>query len=1053
MSRVYLARDRRLGRRIVVKLLAPELASGVSAERFEQEILLAAGLQHPHIVPLLAAGEVAGLPYFTMPFIEGQSLRRRLEHDGPLPVPDTVRLLGEVASALAYAHARGLIHRDIKPDNVLLSPGGAMVTDFGVAKALRAATTGISATPAMSGLTAAGFALGTPAYMAPEQAVGDPATDARADLYAFGAMAYECLAGSVPFPGRSAPAMIAAHLTEPPPPLQGRRPDLPPVLSALIMQCLAKHPDDRPSSAESVVAVLDQVRSGKWGAAVRSPVPAAGANATTAVTPATASRPAARWRGYLAVAIGAVALVVLAAVVRSRRGASAAPVPPVPPAAPIPSAAAASAVLRIAVLPFENIGDSSDAYFADGVADAVRGKLAELRSLEVIARASSVPYAGTKARPADVARDLGVRYLLTGTVRWAKQPGGVSRVLVAPELVAMRANAAPATEWSERFDAPVTDVFRVQADIAGRVAQALGLRLGGAEAQQLAARPTTDIAAYDAYLRAEAFTRRFESGEYDMTDSTIKYYRDAVGRDSNFARAWAGLAGAQSVNFINSSRPAGGAGPIHAVLRRVERLAPDAPETDYLRAQVAYNVDADTAKAFAAIRAGLARYPANAKIVEFAGVLQAQVGQFDAALAYAKREMELDPKSTAPVALAGQWAVMARRYAEARPLLDRTEQMQPDNPDPPGLRVASFLGEGDVAGARRTLAQAQRRFSGDRFTQSALRWAGAPWLLDTAQRRIILGASLAGFDGFATGRALTHMDIHDLEGDSATGRRWVDSVLAALPADERALGKSNAFPPLVRAIVLSRMGRHDSALVEAAEALRRSDADRIGFIDPDVRLGVAQLLMRAGRKDEAVARLEEVLRAQYMVSAAWLAVDPTWTPLHGSSEVRSAHPAPLKLGGVTQTAGCSRATTFACRAKHRHDPTLEPPQVGEPPMGNAAVGRIRHAVAPHHHHDVGVAAHVLDLRRQRRVPDPAGPEQRQRPLLVVHEVERRVDGEIVGPQPVERRDVRGEKGDAVLLLARPDLLLPGSAHRISFAGVPLRPHSYRPPDRPTARSG
>ena len=267
----------------------------------------------------------------------------------------------------------------------------------------------------------------------------------------------------------------------------------------------------------------------------------------------------------LAVAIGAIALIALVAVVRSRRGTPAGAGPPTAPA---------SAALRIAVLPFENIGDSSDAYFADGVADAVRGKLAELRSLEVIARGSSVPYAGTKARPADVARDLGVRYLLTGTVRWAKQADGVSRVLVAPELVAMRANAAPATEWSERFDAPLTDVFRVQADIAGRVAQALGLRLGVAEAQQLAARPTTDIVAYDAYLRAEAFTRRFESGDMPVTDSAIKYYREAVGRDSNFARAWAKLAGAQSVNFINSGRPAGGAAPIHAILARVDAWRP-----------------------------------------------------------------------------------------------------------------------------------------------------------------------------------------------------------------------------------------------------------------------------------------------------------------------------------------------------------------------------------------------------------------------------------------------------------------------------------------------
>jgi serine/threonine-protein kinase len=857
MSRVYLARDRRLGRHIVVKLLAPDLASGVSADRFEQEILLAAGLQHPHIVPLLAAGEAGGLPYFTMPFIEGESLRRRLDQSGPLPVVEAVRLLGQVASALAYAHARGLIHRDIKPDNVLLSPGGAMVTDFGVAKALRAAT--VSAAGPTTGLTAAGFALGTPAYVAPEQAVGDPDTDARADIYAFGAMAYECLTGSIPFPGRSAPAMIAAHLTEPPPALQERRPDLPPALSALVMQCLAKQPDQRPTSADAVGAVLEKVRSGEWG---RSVPP-------TVVTPTVGPNPAGQQRRLRVAVLLAVALVGLVAFALSRRGASAAPT----------QAVAAPTGVRIAVLPFENIGDSSDAYFAGGVADAVRGKLAGLRTLEVIARGSSVPYVGGNVRPADVARDLGVRYLLTGTVRWAKQPDGVKRVQVAPELVAVRPDGPPSTEWSESFDAPLTDVFRVQADIAGRVAQALGVRLGVGDAQQLADRPTSDIEAYDAYLRGEAFTRRMEAGDVPMADSAIKYYREALTRDSTFARAWARLAGAESVNFINSGRPAGGAAPIRAILARVEGLAPDAPETAYLRSQVAYNVDADTAKAFATSRAALEQFPGNGEMVQFASVLQFQVGRFDAALAYAKRGLQLDPKSTALAFMAGMSAVMARRYAEARPLLARSESMQPGNPDVWGLRVASYLGEGDLEATRRTLGEAQRRLSTDGFTQAVLRWNIGLWTLDSAERRIVLAASPAGFDGFPVGLALAHVDIHDLEGDSTAGDRWADSALAVLPATERMVGESNPFLPLIRAALLSRKGRHDRAVTRASEALRRSEADRIGHIDPAIRLGVAQVLMRAGRKDEAVARLEEVLRAQYMVSAQWLAIDPTWAPL------------------------------------------------------------------------------------------------------------------------------------------------------------------------------
>ena len=221
--------------------------------------------------------------------------------------------------------------------------------------------------------------------------------------------------------------------------------------------------------------------------------------------------------------------------------------------------------------------------------------------------------------------------------------GGRSRPTVrvacssSPELVEIGADKVPATEWSDRFDAALTDVFQVQADIAGRVTQALGLRLGVAEAQQIATRPTDDIVAYDAYVRAEGFNQRFQAGEQAVTDSAIKYYQEAVARDSSFARAWAKLAGAQSVNFINSGRPRGGALPIHAMLERVERLAPNAPETAFLQAQVAYNVDGDTATAFAVIRRGLEQFPNNGEILQFAGVLRFQVGEFDAALAYAKR--------------------------------------------------------------------------------------------------------------------------------------------------------------------------------------------------------------------------------------------------------------------------------------------------------------------------------------------------------------------------------------------------------------------------------
>jgi len=260
MSRVFVAVETSLGRQVVVKVLLPELAAGVSVDRFRREIQLAAQLQHPHIVPLLSAGESEGLPFFTMPFVTGESLRARLYRDRELPVPEAIRMMRDVASALDYAHGRGIVHRDIKPDNVLLTHGVAVVTDFGVAKALTASAGGQHA-----GITSMGVTLGTPTYMAPEQASADPAMDHRVDVYAFGVMAYEMMTGSPPFTGRSPQAVLGAHLVSLPEPVTNHRPGLPPVLAGLIMRCLQKHAADRPQTAGELIIMLDTLTTPSGG--------------------------------------------------------------------------------------------------------------------------------------------------------------------------------------------------------------------------------------------------------------------------------------------------------------------------------------------------------------------------------------------------------------------------------------------------------------------------------------------------------------------------------------------------------------------------------------------------------------------------------------------------------------------------------------------------------------------------------------------------------------------------------------------------------------------
>ena len=265
MSRTYLALEHALNRRVVVKVLAPELLAGISVERFRREVLLAAQLQHPHVVPVLAAGDVGGLPWFTMPYVDGDSLRRRLEA-GPIGTGEIISVLRDVARALAYAHAHGIVHRDIKPDNVLLSAGSATVTDFGIAKAITAARTGGDGR--QTTLTQVGTSIGTPTYMAPEQAAADPDADHRVDLYAFGVMAYELIAGQPPFQGSTPARLLAAHMTESPRDLRSIRAEVPAALAELIMACLAKDPDGRPQQAKALVRVLETVTTSGDAAAV-----------------------------------------------------------------------------------------------------------------------------------------------------------------------------------------------------------------------------------------------------------------------------------------------------------------------------------------------------------------------------------------------------------------------------------------------------------------------------------------------------------------------------------------------------------------------------------------------------------------------------------------------------------------------------------------------------------------------------------------------------------------------------------------------------------------
>ena len=623
MSRVFVAHETALGRQVVVKVIAPGLAEGLSAERFAREVKLAARLQQANIVPVLTAGEAGGLPYYTMPFVRGESLRARLTTGVRLPMAEAVSILRDTARALAYAHAEGIVHRDIKPENILLSGGAAVVTDFGIAKALSASRTQ-GEIPTAATITQAGGSIGTPAYMAPEQAVGE-AVDHRADLYAWGVMAYELLAGAHPFGRHTSPQrLIAAHLTEMPPALAGKSPEVPPPLAALVMRCLAKAPDDRPPTAAELVRDLEGM-SVQDGSRLADRRPAL-------------SRPVRRG-GLIAAAV----LAVLGIGVLATRNRADGPSP------------SGTAIDRsIAVLPLAALsGEKADDYFGIGLAEELTRALSKT-GLRVIGRVSAGALQAKGLDERAIAKELGVGSLLLGTVQRADGQIRIQISLLAANDGAVR--------WTEKYDRPLANVFAVQDEIARSVAGKLLGSLGGAATAVPTRNETADPEAHALFLQGQVlFNRR----TVQSLQQAIALFERAAARDSSYARAWGLMAMSYSV------LPAYSAEHTDSARARAVMAAHRALRIDSLIAE-AYTALAyvdlargDNRESDSLFRRSLALDSTVATTWGWYGLLAMHLGDFAAANSRSARARELEPASSIVQTWEAQAYLAERRYAEA----------------------------------------------------------------------------------------------------------------------------------------------------------------------------------------------------------------------------------------------------------------------------------------------------------------------------------------------------------------------------------------------------
>ncbi|HCO95168.1 MAG TPA: hypothetical protein DIU00_14650, partial [Phycisphaerales bacterium] len=834
MGVVYLARDTKLKRSVAIKSIPAALAdSSIARTRFRREAELLASLNHSNIAVIHDIIEEDKSGYLVLEYVPGQTLSERIARE-PLKLEEALSIGGQIAEAVSAAHKKGIVHRDLKPGNIKITPEGRVkVLDFGLAKvpASEGKRSGITETQP-------GRIIGTPAYMSPEQARGKE-TNHCTDIWSFGCIIYQMLTSHLPFEGETATDTLA-RIIERQPDWELLPKDTPENVRTLLKRCLEKNPDSRLGDIKEAALELSET--------INTPAPAL----------TTKSR-------KVTMMLGAVIIIVAAAISVRFIPEKQVQLPP--------------KQIRLVVLPFKNVGPVEEEYFADGITDEIRTRLAGINGLDVISRQSATQYKKSEKNAQQIAEDLGVGYILEGTIQRERPSDPNSRVKITLELIKASNNM---NMWAEVYDGYMSEIFSLQSVVAEQVARELDITLLEPQRQALAYKATKNTEAYEYYLKGKEYYRL----AYSIAEAqqSIEMFNKAITLDPDFAPAYAQLSRACSWMYQNDKSDSW----IQKAKNAVEnafRLDPDLPEAHHALGGFYYNCHRDYNLALNQYEIVRKSQPNNSEIIAAIGNVQRRQGRFDEAIVNIKDAFELNPLSFSRAYSVGFTLTFMRKYEEADFYFERAIKLAPNAPFPYIWKARNYLrGKGDTARAREVLEGALEK------VEPPEKFAIDEWLvnIDLYDRRYeeALDAldrlSSVPEDDFAhighIPNVLKRALIYDYWDKKELAKEHYELACSILKSKAEKQPREPAYYGTL-GIAYAGLGRKDDAIRAGKRAIEldHETPNADGLIwDKEL----ARIYVMLGEYDKAIDKLDFLLRAlPARISGPLLQIDPAWKPL------------------------------------------------------------------------------------------------------------------------------------------------------------------------------